>query len=493
MVDRKYLLILKNHAEIAIKQGRNLSHSGIARDPELRGATGREGQPTRQWVSEYMGSRDPHEALAFIERLLAPKAKVKKVEPKYVEKFAETTGSKKLVAYVQLLNKGRGRSYPLSKGQSTLRKAWRILDQTEPEAWGEEQFKQLWQAPQFRDPETGMINIHRAADLKLFMRSIGKEAMTQKDFFTMVIRIKGKHKEAYLTTDNVFTLIPQIPHADALVLFALALETGGRFSSLELVETSHLRSPSMARGWLQMEEPKLRGKGLAQVSRRLSPMMVNLLNDYSAFYKIEGRLFRWGQAKYNALFKKLGKKHLGIYETKTKDPKTGKTVISGWNLTSHNFKHTMVTLAGAHGVGLGTISRQVHTDPSTLEQFYQFVEEATITRDLYGIVEEGAKITWLDFLKELHEKVRAQYEAIKHKGVLVNGIVTEEEKAKRGLKRKGINPLMLYGRLHSQKVAHHLREDAYRKLKSLPKQELEALKRAVEARGQSFSLELRTH
>lgn len=482
--NRKGLNALKKILEDYKARGEKPNWSSIARDPNLQGATGIEGEiPDRRSISL---------AATKLERLLAPKSKKM---PKFVADFEATEGEKLRARYQK-----RAGIKTRDKAKSTMILGWRILDKKDPAGWSLENFRDLKVHPAMRVRKTHMslkksqdpvmvasrlsadekaelpqISFDRMTDLRFIMRAIGKKDWEDEpEFSTKKLKRKGEKRTQWLQGSQVIGMAKEFPTADTLVLFALAIETGARVSSLVLTKASDVMSPMAQKdGVLSMTEPKVSER----VDRLVTGGMVALLTDYIETFDLTGSalLFRWNKQKYSQLIKQVGKK-------------VAKEQKIGFAVTAHILKHTFVSLAGSKGVSLGAISEQTGTDPQTLRDFYYHKPTASQKRDLYG-VETEIKNTWLAFLEELHAVVRDRFEAIKGKGVLVDGIQPLEviREKMTGKKGRAFSLLAQYRLAHSETAPIGLRQKAVSTIRGLTPDQKQSLQEKLAEQGESFA------
>lgn len=320
-----------------------------------------------------------------------------KTLPKYVFQWEETDGNKLFNEKYQ--GKLRGFRNYVYHGL----KAWLLLGKKDPCSWDVEDFRKLWNAEDFRDPETNKIRYQDAAIFRKWMRAIGKTDLCNLEEFTTkgLARPKGLRKQWFLEDAEIMGLIEATERADLLVAFVVALLSGGRASSVMPTDTGKGIRPidiDEQNSGILMFEPKRKKYVLRLFHRKV----IELLKRYIADSEIKPNepIF----LGYNTMRVFLKDAALKARISKISE------MFGSWHIT----KHTFVTQGMYHGLSMETVVEQAGTDPQTLLDFYAGMKEKKLRAELLGEkIEVEPFHAWA--LRVIIEPAEKKYEMVKVK------------------------------------------------------------------------------
>lgn len=290
-----------------------------------------------------------------------------KTIPKYVFQWEETEGNRIFV------EKYQGQVKDFKRYIAIGLKAWLFLGKKDPISWDIDDFRAIWRAEEFSDPQTRKMRFETAIALRKWMRAMGKNEFSQgEDFATKRLkRPKGTRKQWFLEDDEIIRLIEAMERTDVLVAFVVDILSGGRASSVMKSKTSKGIRPmdvDQRNSSILMFEPKRQ----QYVSRIFHPRVIDLLKRYVEDNAIKPNepLFR-----HYAIMRKL------LKEVAVRAQVSKIAEIAG---TWHIGKHTFVSQGSYHGLSLEVISEQTGTDANTLMEYYAGIKEKKMRLELLG-------------------------------------------------------------------------------------------------------------
>lgn len=358
----------------------------------------------------------------------------KPVIPKYVADFNDSETVKDYIA--KRVGKTHNAEY-VSIGLI----AWKILGKKkDPISWTEEDYRILWDHPDFRDEMMGTISFHRAVALRSWMKHCGRRDLWDEFPTDELKRPKGAKKTEWLkNTEELNGVINGIQYPDTLMMFFIGIQCGSRFGSIRRTNKSHI---SYVTNQIYMFEPKTKD----YVERDFSTESLETLRKYIYDFEFEGkqRIFPRSLKVINDDLKQAGVK-AGI----------------PFSLTTHvAMKHTFVSLASNRGVSLEVVSQQTGTDPTTLKDFYAGLDRRKIRHELIG--EKYEEPTYHEVIKAINQSVRKRYAQIKEHLIAVNGI-ERDGRRKKEPKPKRIGPRPINWKAIEAMVASEKTPEALRK------------------------------
>jgi len=340
--------------------------------------------------------------------------------PKYVEDFKQTLVYERILKDYTDPKTGKLKQHGkvllrmgLALFRMTKEKYGRYID---PATLDLNFFREAWQRPEFRDPETGAIAFHNAVAMRAIISYAGYDLKRYKEFETKGLKRKPRKKTWYLSEDELIRFIYGITEIDTLVFARIGFESGARFSSVIDVSTDKI---AWEHNMILMYEPKV--KQLEE--RYFADSTMQFLRQYIRDFNVVGRLFKWGKSKttrYKVARNRLLKAGLnaGLYRILGK--KKDKVIYEGKPTTTHLLKHTFVSLASLHGFGLDDVAEQTGTDPSTLKQYYLGVGKDKLKALILGKYDFIPWHEWID--KVLHPHYQKRYEQLKPLMIQKNGL-----------------------------------------------------------------------
>jgi hypothetical protein len=336
----------------------------------------------------------------------------KEVKPSYIEEF---DSSKTVQDFIESY-KTKSRTIRETYYRSGLM-GWTILNKKEPLSWTEEDYKTLWNHPDFRDSETGRTSFSYAVGLRKWMLHCKMYDLLKDAYFDTrdLKRQAGAKLTHYLKSETeLVDVINNIQYPDTLMMFDVGIQCGGRWSSLQKIKPQDI---SYQTNMIVMKEPKVR-----QILERVFiPETMDVIKQYIYDFNFKGdqRIF---PRRMDAINDDL--------------TQAGKAAKITFDLTTHTaIKHTFVSLAANHGVSLEIVSKQTGTDPSTLMKFYAGIGKQKIRHELLG--EEYVRPTYHELMRKIQPVVMERYAQIKDRLKAVDGISkkytkkTEKPKQKR--------------------------------------------------------------
>lgn len=374
------------------------------------------------------------------------------VQPKYVEEFEKTEGYEK---FRQLYAPPKLAQTSYNAGVRIGREGWRILNGKDPFTWTKEDFKTLWNHPNFIDALTSELSYHTAVYLRSWLIAIGKKelvsakGMKDPDLPMPPKRPKGRKQMWFLEEDEIIALINAIQEPDTLMFFRLGIEGGQRASGNMTISTESI---SFDQNRVQVFESKLKKKGNPYVTKIFMQCTMDFLRRYITDYGISGEIFKWTQGKYYRSLRSAGTK-AGIRKA----------------VSTHILKHTFVTQGGRHGITLDSIVRQTGTDAKTLQDFYSGLGEERQRADILGVDLKYEK--WSDWINKLDPVFVKRYNEIKGKYHIVNGLgmKTKAEKPEKSKQKRPIPWNAVDGIIVKENTPEGIRE-AWKKARALHKQ-----------------------
>lgn len=334
-----------------------------------------------------------------------------KLEPKYVEEFVDSEGVRLFKQKYQDAQ-GKWKKKGHETAYTNMKTAWENFRKLEgkgrdPFSWTKEDFMKIWNMPEFFASATGMISPNYAVGFRYVMKAIGHtEYIELEEFGTKPLKAgqKGKNKAWFLEEPHLIAMINAIDRPDVLVETWIGFVSGGRASSITEIRPQDILYEDHQ---ISMYEPKRK----QYVIRDFDIGTLHLLRQYIADlnFKPSQYLFSGSSplARYTYLLK-----WCRIFGKIAKIPK---------KVSTHILKHTFVTQASRHGVGLETVSDQTGTDPTTLKDWYKAEDVAKKRHQLFG--EPYTFEPFGDFLKRmLKDYVLPRYEQIRGKAKAVDGI-----------------------------------------------------------------------
>ena len=316
-----------------------------------------------------------------------PTAYAKKVLPKKVERFYETEAWQRI----------KGKKYEKDIGY-TLKKAWEVLDRTDPLTWSKSHVDMLRTQIIEGKPNplyigiTNDISPEHATSLRRAFKAMGHPSRVELDKALELVpkRPAGARLDWYLDDDETKRLIPNIDFLDVLLYARIGLECGARPDALagkrkakELILTTDKidyekhcikRYESKKRRWVY---PKFANSTMNMVKRYIIDMRIPYGEP----------LFPYTPLYYSNKLKEAGKK-------------AGITKLMKKGAGAYILRHTFATQAGEHDVSLETVMEMGGwKDAKTLLDFYMKIKEAKIAREIRGEKKEKA----LDFAQWVNQ------------------------------------------------------------------------------------------
>lgn len=310
----------------------------------------------------------------------------KGVIPKYVERFEDSET-------VQLFLDDKKGKRKLSEYMRVGLQAWKILNEKDPLSWTEEDYRLIWEHPEFRDPMMGTISFNNAVAVRQWFPYSKLSHLKDEPYFTTkgLKRPKGMKKTHWLKSQQeIEDVINYLQYPDTLWMFFLGIQCGGRFSSMRLIKPVDI---TYVNGTIMMWEPKVK----QYVERDFLKEVLTTLKKYLFDFNFEGK---------NRIFPR------SLNNINSDLTQAGRRAKIPFSLTTHTaLKHTFVSLASNHGVSLEVVSRQTGTDPNTLMDFYAGLDRRKIRHELCG--EEYQRPDFDQLIRNLIPIVKDKYEAIK--------------------------------------------------------------------------------
>jgi hypothetical protein len=284
--------------------------------------------------------------------------KPSKVKPKYVETLTDSEGYRRLE---QLYSKSISHN-AWTNTIYTVQLAFKILGYSkDPISWTEEDYRQLWAAPEFHKEECKGIGKMYAIALRRLMRATDNHNMLAK--FKFSNPPEGKKKQWFLHTDDIKQLVPVIDNTEVLLKVLVGITTGARDSGLDSIT---LERCDFSSNCIEVYEKKVRHYVLKFPPFQVMQLLKQYVTDMG--FKPSDKIFPTGYSTFNAQLKKLGKK-AGITK----------------KVTTHILKHTFVSQAHMHGVSGSTIANQTGTEHRCLVKFYRAESEGLLRSEMQGI------------------------------------------------------------------------------------------------------------
>ena len=381
---------------------------------------------------------DPHTIYNVLKRFPEPPQRRPRrfaLIPQFAEDFEELDSVKRFLELKGGILKSR--DY-LATGM----KAWRILGNRDPASWEEEDYRHLWQCPELRDPETGLINYSSAVGLRQWMVVADLQELRDDPFFSTkgLKREKGRKLTHWLSTEEELArVVDCIEYPDTLMMFNLGIQCGARFSSLSLVRPEDIMYSA---GFISMRESKVR-----RVFERIFP--AETLGNIRAYidhfcFKLGEKVFPRSMCSINEDLSQAGVK-AGI----------------GFDLTTHTaMKHTFVSFASNHGVSFEVVAKQSGTNPGTLMEFYAGIGREKMRHELLG--ESWSVSDYSEVMKRLQVRVRERFDEVKiHPVRRVKIERSLRLRVKRGISWKAIRKM-----IEAPDTPLHLKEYWIKKLES---------------------------
>lgn len=382
---------------------------------------------------------------AYARQPEPPSPRAKRVQPKWVQRYADTDLHKKLVEDYpdpqdpKKLNPA-GRRYD-SVGIDLYLHEWtklRIGKETDPATLPIEAFREAWNwdiyvdEQYLRKQKKRQIRFDKASALRNIMSYAGFNPKAYK--WTSTKGLKRPPKRIYLEETQLIRFIYAINEPDTLVLSRLGFEGGGRFSATSQIATTDIL---FELNQIQLVETKTDTYPI----KPYRPCTMKFVKRYLQQFNIRGKLFHFNYDVYEKrlleagfraglwTYKKDAKGNI-LYEIKTrrvkgKEVKYKKAVTEGKRTTSHLMKHTFVSLGSLHGLSLETLSDITATDIGTLKKWYLGTGRKKTLAEIHGKIEYVAWWIWVD--KVMDEHWIKRYEQIKGKAVKTDGIVLKKK------------------------------------------------------------------
>ena len=331
-----------------------------------------------------------------------PTAYAKKVFPQKIERFYETEAWQRI----------KGKKYEKDM-EATLKKAWEILDRTDPLTWSKSHVDML--RTQFIEDKpnplyigvTNDVSPEHATSLRRAFKAMDHPLRVQLDKSLEQVpkRPAGARIDWYLEDDEIRLLIEKINLLDVLLYMRVGLECGARPDALagkkkakELMLTTD--KIDYEKHCIKRYEGKKR--------RWVYPKFVDSTMDMVKRYVMDMRipygepLFPYSPDYYSASLKEAGKK-----------ADIAKLMKKGAG--AYILRHTFATQAGEHDVSLETVMEMGGwKDSKTLLDFYMRIKEAKIAREIRGELKENALdfASWVNQFAPVWDK---RYLEIAHK------------------------------------------------------------------------------
>jgi hypothetical protein len=283
-----------------------------------------------------------------------------KTIPKYVFQWEETEGNRIFV------EKYQGQLKDFKRYIAIGLKAWLFLGKKDPLHWDIEDFRAIWRAEEFRDPQTRKMRFETAIALRKWMRAMGKNEFSHGEEFATkrLKRPRGIRRQWFLEDNEILSLIEAMDRKDLLVAFVVSILSGGRASSV----MKNYKAKSQGIRPLDVDDQNnsilmFEPKRTEYVSRLFHPKVIELVKRYVHDYSIKPNascFFDYGTMR--RLLKETAQK-AGV--SKIVD------MLGSWHIT----KHTFVSQGAYHGLSLEVLSEQTGTDANTLMEYYAGIKE----------------------------------------------------------------------------------------------------------------------
>jgi len=309
--------------------------------------------------------------------------------PKYVEEFHKSEGYAKFKRMF-------GNKSKFAEEAALLRKGWLILNKKDPDSWQKEDYGTLWNHEEFIHPDLGGVPEFTASAFHNLMRATDRHdllAVYKGKKFP-----KGKKREWFLEDEDFPPLLSQYEENETLVMTAMGIATGGRFSSLSLMKPNEINRKDLV---LTAREPKVTKIYTRFLVRSVMDLIMKYIQDYNI--QPDSLLFTQGYSFYLVQMKHAGKR--------ANIPKT---------ISTHILKHTFVTQASRHGVSAEVITEQTGTEMRTLEAHYRAKNPAKIRHELLG--EKYEYVPFPEWIDSLMPFFMENYERIKRAGNVYDGM-----------------------------------------------------------------------
>lgn len=283
--------------------------------------------------------------------------KPSKVTPQYIDKLEDGQGYKRFMQkYSSKLNKAA-----LQQNIRFMRIGFKMLGYNkDPISWTEEDFKTLWHAKEFHNPECKGIDKRIGVYFRRIMRATDNHSLLDK--FKYKAPPEGKKKQWFLHDAEIKKLVPVIDEKETLVLLFVGNAVGARHQALGDLQVKHIDFHDKT---LQVHEKKTGDYVTKYPPYAVLDFLKTYIEDLDM--KPEDKVFPKSYDYHLKNLKKAGKK-----------AKLLKTV------TTHILKHTFVTQARRHRVSAEVIVEMTGTELRTLEKFYTGKDEAKIRFEMQG-------------------------------------------------------------------------------------------------------------
>lgn len=310
--------------------------------------------------------------------------KPSKVTPKYYDKLEETHAFRMLLQTF----KGKIDDNHFKQTVRYMRICFRKLGYKAPETWDEDDWRQLWNDPEFYSEECKGIAKRIGVKLRRIMRVTDNHALLDK--FKYNAPPQGKRKQWFMHTPEIKKLVRELQDPECLMLTFVGNAVGARHQALTDTKVKHIDFHDKT---LQVFESKTQDLVI-----KYPPFCIfELLEEYIKERNLQpdDLLFPHGYQYHLDRLKKAGER--------ARLPK---------KITTHILKHTFVTQARRHRVSAEVIVDMTGTELRTLEKYYTGKNEAKIRFEMQGI-EYQAK-PFHEWYTELAFFFRARYQEIKN-------------------------------------------------------------------------------
>lgn len=296
------------------------------------------------------------------------KKKPKKIEPRYVEQFKESESWRRLKdhKYAKLI-------YPY------LFIAWKLLGQTEPLDWTENDIRSL-RKPTVKGQDNRLylsltkdIAPEGATNLRRALHALGLYGL-EKPLERVPKRPIGVRKQWYLEGNELIKLFQLIRDPELLLFVVLDVQCGARPSSMVAMKVSDI---NWEKNYIHYYESKTK----EHVPRFFVKETMSLLKRYVSDMRLKfnQKLFSKTADTYTVQLKGIGKK-----------AKIEKLILKGAG--AYVLRHTFATQASEHDVSMEVVMKQGNwKDAKTVLDHYMFVKTSKMRRELLGEVVEKPK------------------------------------------------------------------------------------------------------
>lgn len=336
------------------------------------------------------------------------------IQPKQVQDFRASEGWQKI----------KGHKYE-SGIESTLYRAWLLLDKYDPLTWTPEMIKSLRQEnvggktnSLYRQREKD-ISEKDATELRRAIRAMHKgeaKDILLDELEDVTGAAHGQRLEWFLDDIDIIALCQKIKEPDTLIYTLIAFLCGGRPSSLcgYFKDTNLMMTTDkieMKRHSIKRWENKVKTWSYP----KFFEWALNLVDRYQHDYAIP----------FGA---KILPNDVDYYSTKVKDAglDAGITRFKSKGAAAYVLRHTFATQGKDHGLSLEVqMIMGGWLDASTMKAFYTAIPEEKLDREVLDIIITKPK-TWTQWWEPMRKPFEDQYDKIHKAGTKIEYHATKE-------------------------------------------------------------------